>query len=424
MTHFLNFREFLKTLKFHEVKKAISPKFEIAAALNELDGTPVVFKKLNIIGNIFSSPLLLCQSLGLKSFTEWIPKLIEAQNNPGRLIEKGEPEDMQSIKITDLPVLTHYQHDAGPYITSGAVITERGERQNASVHRILIIDENFLVMRIVRRHLYEIFIDAKEHNEDLPLSICIGIPPAMQISAATSIPADQSELNFAAALNGGELDVYHGLPESEIIIRGKLLCDKEVDEGPFADITGKYDIKRTQPLFEIDSVLAKKDFIYHALLPAAKDHIFLMGLPKVPFIYQAVKNAGVAVKNVFLSPEGFGWLKAIVSIEKKSEKDIKKTADAIISAHNSVKYIIITDSDVDIINPTQVENALILNSLFGKNNPIILENVRSSSLDPRAIDEKGSKLIIDATKPLQRDNLSFERGKIPISQKRLKELLS
>ncbi len=424
MTYFLLFREFLQTLKFREVNREISPKFEIAAVLNELDGQPVLFKKLNIVGNIYSSPSLLCQSIGLKSFAEWIPKLIDAQNNPGRLIETGAAKDLHSIKITDLPVLTHYQNDAGPYITSGAVIAERGKRKNASVHRILILDEKQLVMRIVRRHLYDLFTDAKAHGEDLPLSICIGLSPAVQISAATSIPADQFELNFAAALTGGELEVYHGLPESEIIIRGKLLCDKDVDEGPFADITGKYDIQRKQPLFEIDSVMAKKDFIFHALLPAAKDHIFLMGLPKVPFIYQEIKNSGVAVRNVFLSPGGFGWLKAIVAIDKKGEGDIKKIVDAVISAHSSVKSIIITDNDVDITNSTQVENAIILNALFSKTNPLILENVRSSSLDPRAVDERGSKLIIDATKPLQRDNLSFERGKIPVSPKRLKDLLS
>jgi len=419
---FLNFREYLNTLDFKKINKEISPKFEMAAVLKELEGKPVHFTKRNVVGNIYSTPQLLANSIGLNSFNEWIPAFITAKS--GKLIEKGKQPDMKSLKITELPVLTHYEYDAGPYITSGAVIAQREGRKNVSIHRILIIDEKKLVMRIVKRHLYEIFMDAKEHGEDLPISICIGIPPAAQISASTSLPAEYFELEFAAALNGGELDVYNGLPESEIIIQGRLLHDVEVNEGPFVDISGKYDIIRKQPLFEIESVKVKKDYIYHALLPAGNDHIYLMGLPKVPLIYQEVKNSGVSVKNVFLSPGGYGWLKGVISIKKISDKDIKKTIDAIIRAHKSIKYIIITDEDVDVTDPIQVESAVTLNALYGKNNPIIMENVRGSSLDPRAKDDIGSKMIIDATKPLKHEKLSFEKGNIPIPEKRLKELLN
>ncbi|MHA1376827.1 MAG: UbiD family decarboxylase [Candidatus Helarchaeota archaeon] len=418
----MNFREYIKTLNLIEINKEVNPKFEMAAVLKALEGQPVHFTQKNVVGNIYSTPQLLAKSIGLKSFNNWISAFI--QSKPGKLIEKGKQSDMKSIKITELPVLTHYEHDAGPYITSGAVIAQREKRKNMSVHRVLIIDEKTLVMRIVKRHLYEIFMDAKEHDEDLPLSICIGIPPAAQISASTSLPAEYFELNFAAALNGGELLVYDGLPDSEIIIRGKLVHDKEINEGPFADISGKYDIVRKQPLFEIDSVKVKKNYIYHALLPAQNDHIYLMGLPKIPLIYQEIKNAGVDVRNVFLSPGGYGWLKGIISIKKKSEDDIRKVINGVLKAHKSIKYVIITDEDVDITDPIQVESAVTINAQYGKNNPIIMENVRGSSLDPRAKDDIGSKMIIDATKPLRHDKLHFEKGKIPISEKRLKELLS
>ncbi len=420
----MNFREYLKALNFRKITKDVSPKYEMAAILKELEGHPVHFTKMNVVGNIFSTPELLAQSIGLDSFKEWIPRLIEAQANLGKLNEKGPQGDLHPIEITDLPVLTHYEKDAGAYITSGAVIAQRGKRRNASVHRVLIIDKNTLVLRIVRRHLYEMFMDAKERGENLPISICLGIPPAVQISAATSLPADQYELEFAAALIGGKLDVHQGLPESEIIINGQLSCDKEIDEGPFYDIAQKYDKIRKQPVFNIESIRAKKDYIYHALLPAAKDHVFLMGQPKVPFIYKEIKNAGIDVKSVYLSPGGFGWLKAIVSINKKSEEDVKKTSDAVIKAHSSVKYVIITDADVNITDTFEVERAITLNTLYGKNNPMILENVRGSSLDPRAKDDMGSKMIINATKPIKTNMLIFEKGNIPISESRLKELLS
>lgn len=403
------------------IDEKVDLKYEVAAILQKLDGTPVYYPKYRIIGNIYSSIELFANSVGLKDFLEWIPFFLNARHNFGKLVEMKNTPIMKKISIKDLPILTHYEKDAGKYITSAAIVATWEEKTNVSTHRILLLNEAEATLRIVRRHLYTLFADAKDHGEDLPIAVCIGVPPSVQIAAATSLDPLENELKFAAALEGGVLPTIGGLPDSEIIIKGKLLHDKLVEEGPFYDIAEKYDIIRKEPLLQINEILAKENFVYHALLPAGKDHKFLMGLPRIPVIFDEVKKLGVDVKEVFLSSEGFGWLKTIISIKKKSEDDIKKVLEGTIKAHYSTKIIIVVDEDIDVTNYSEVQNAIILRSKFDNNNPIILTNVKGSSLDPRAEGDLGSKMLIDATKPPKFRKESYEQGKIPFDETKFKK---
>ena len=417
----MNFREYIKTLNPIFIEEKTDLKFEVAAILKKLDGTPVYFPTYRLIGNIYSTPDLYASSVGLNNFSEWIPFFIKARYNFGKLVEAKNIPKMKKVSINDLPILTHYEKDAGKYITSDALIATRNRRTNVSTHRILILNKGEATLRIVRRDLYELFIDAKEHGEDLPIDVCIGVPPSVQIAAATSLAPLENELEFAAALQGGELPTIEGLPDSEIIIKGKLLHDKVAEEGPFYDIAEKYDIVRKEPVLQIDEILAKEDFIYHALLPAGMDHKFLMGLPRVPVIYDEVKKLGVDVKKVYLSSEGFGWLKTIISIKKKSKDDIRKVLDGTVKAHYSTKIIIVVDEDIDVTNESELQKAITLNTKFDNNNPIILTDVKGSSLDPRAEGDLGSKMLIDATKPLKFRKESFEQGKIPFDESKFEK---
>ena len=416
------FREFINTLKPIYIEEEFDLKFEIAAILKKLEGNPVYFSKYKMIGNIYSNPDLLSKSIGLKDFSEWIPYFLKARHDFGKLVEHEDFPKMKKISINDLPVLTHYEKDAGKYITSDALIATKNGRTNVSTHRILILNENELTLRIVRRHLYEMFQDSKAHGEDLPVDICIGVPSSVQIAAATSMDPLENELKLAAALEGGQLKVKDGLPESEIIIKGKILHDKFTDEGPFVDITSKYDIVRKEPIFEIDEVLARDDYFYHALLPGGNDHQLLMGMPRVPIIYDEIKKRNVDVQKVYLTPDGFGWLKTIVSINKKNQEDIKKVLDGTIKAHYSTKVILVVDDDVDITNEREIQNSLCLNTRFDENNPIILTDIKGSSLDPRAEGDMGSKILIDLTKPLKYRKDSFQQGKIPFDNSKFENL--
>jgi UbiD family decarboxylase len=418
----LNFRNFIKGLEFVYIDETVDLKYEAAAILRKLEGSPVFFAQYNMVGNLYSTPELFSQSVNLDNFSEWIPFFLQARYNFGKLVPMQNPPDYKRISLSELPVLTHYKKDAGPYITSDALIATRDNQTNVSTHRLLVLNETELTLRIVRRHLYAMFSDAKEHGEDLPVDVCIGIPSSVQIAAATSLDPLDNELEFAAALEGGQLETHEGRPESEIIIKGKLLHDKVADEGPFVDITGKYDIIRQEPVLEIEEVLARSNYFFHALLPAGHDHQVLMGLPRVPVIYDEIKKRGVDVQKVYLNPDGFGWLKTIASIKKQNPADIQKVLEGTVKAHYSTKIIIVVDEDVDVTKDSEVQKAIVLNTRFDEQNPVVLTDVKGSSLDPRAKGDQGSKILIDATKPLSYRRESFEQGSIPFDDGKFEKL--
>jgi UbiD family decarboxylase len=105
----------------------------------------------------------------------------------------------KSADLTELPVLTYYKRDGGPYITSGVIIAKDPETgiRNASIHRMLLLGKDRLTARIVPRHLYTYHKRAEELDEPLELAIAIGMHPATLLATTTSVPINVDELEVA-----------------------------------------------------------------------------------------------------------------------------------------------------------------------------------------------------------------------------------
>ncbi|MHA1506535.1 MAG: UbiD family decarboxylase [Candidatus Asgardarchaeia archaeon] len=429
-------REFLSICeeKYHvkHVKEEVSPKYEITKYLSKYDGNLMIFEKVKgwpnpIISGLVGNKELAKMAINVKSDEELYLKMISASSSPMRpkLTEDAQflDEVKESVDLSKLPILYHFEKDGGPYITSALVYAKDLEEgfQNVSFHRMMVLDKEHLVIRIVPRHLYKIFLRAKKAGRDLPVEIAIGLHPAVLLSASYPAEFKVDESWIANSLLDGKLHVFEmeetgiKIPNhAEIVMEGKILHDSEDEEGPFVDITGTYDIVRRQPVVEIDRIYMRKGALYHALLPSGSEHRILMGLPKEVKIWQYVKNVVPEVKGVNLTPGGCGWLHAVISIRKQSEGDPKNAIMAAFAAHPSLKHCIIVDEDIDIYNPKDVEWA-IATRFQADEDLIIIKNARGSSLDPSS-DQKNlitTKVGIDATIPLNKDPKDFMRAKIP-----------
>jgi UbiD family decarboxylase len=388
----------------------VSPKFEIATLLKRYDGRPTLFENVEgstipVAGNLLSSMDLLCKSLGIRK-EDWIAKLNLAIKNPGPVRDGRGDFEYVAPDLNLLPILTHYPKDQGLYVTSGVVFAQRGGARNMSFHRLSRIGNDRFVGRLVeKRDLHTMYLDAKEHGEDLDVSVGIGNSSGVLVAGATSMERGLFELGIAAALEGG-IEVTKATTNStsypvdtEIVLEGKILHDETATEGPFVDLTNTYDVVREQPVFVIDKIGLRKNAVYHALLPGANEHRLLMGAPRTPTIYQALRAAGIDVQNVYLTEGGSGWLDAVVAIRKKSDQDPGIAIEAAIRGHRSLKKITIVDSDVDVTDPNEVNYAVTMYWEAGKE--VVMKGVKGSSLDPMATsDGIGSKLAIDATRPL------------------------
>ncbi len=313
----------------------------------------------------------------------------------------------EDFSLLDFPFPKYYPGDGGRYITSAIVYAEHNGKRNASFHRMMLLDEYRAAIRLVPRDLYRMHKDAVEHGEELKIAVTIGNEPNMLLAAATSSEQEELRISSAIKLNalGREEEVMR-LPNgilvpynSEIALEGRII-DEYVDEGPFVDITGTYDIVRKQPVVVFEKFYHRGNPIFHLLLSGGYEHYNLMGMPREPTIYRAIKNVGVDVQDVYLTPGGCSWLHAVVKIRKKGEEDGKKAIEGAFKGHGSLKHVVIVDEDIDIHNMQDVEFA-IATRFQGDRDLVIYKKVRGSSLDPSSYGKEHltTKIGIDATAP-------------------------
>jgi UbiD family decarboxylase len=389
-----------------DVKKACSTDMEAAKMaagtdkilfFHNLDGKRAVM-------NLTANRTTLAHALDTGE-RDMVKKLSDATYG-GKVSETGILK-MKKPDLSLLPVLHHFPKDAGKYITSGIVFSKYGGVENASIHRMLVLDRNHVAARLVEgRHTHVMLQAALAKKEKLPVAVAIGTHPAVTFACCTRVP-EGKELSYAAELLGGEIRVKRCsngvlVPDAEIVLEG-FIGPKVTDEGPFVDITGTYDPVRRQPVIEFTGMYTKPDFMYYAILPGGSEHKVLMGCPYEPKIYRAV--AGVTrVKNVVLTRGGCGYLHAVIQIRKSTQGDAKNAIMAAFAAHTSLKHVVVVDEDIDITDPEDIEYA-IATRVRGDQDIMVITGVRGSSLDPCQLDDGTNvKIGVDATMVLGRED--------------------
>ncbi|XRO74615.1 UbiD family decarboxylase [Methanocaldococcus sp. 28A] len=418
-------RDIINKLSPIIIEKA-DKKFGVSRILKKYDGKPVYIKDVNgfeVVGNLCSRETL-SKIFNVKK-EDFIFFMIDSmeKEKEGKLKVNNKLKEKYIIespeKIKEWPIPIYYEKDAGPYITSGVVVVnDKDYGCNLSIHRILVKDNHLVIRMVEQRHLHFLYTKAIKERGYLDVAIIIGVHPAVLLAGSTSADITFDELKFAAALLGGEIEVFelnNGLlvPEAEFIIEGKILPEMD-DEGPFVDITGTYDIVRKQPIIKIERLYRKEKPIFHALLPGGIEHKTLMGMPQEPRILKGVRNTVPTVKNVVLTEGGCCWLHAVVQIEKRTEGDGKNAILAAFSSHPSLKHVVVVDDDINIFDINDVEYA-IATRVQGDKDIIIIPGAKGSSLDPSS-DLKNkltAKVGIDATMSLVKGKEHFERAKIP-----------
>lgn len=398
-----------------EINDELSCEFEVAKVLRQYPKDTVILtnvknSEMPVVSGICNTREKIAKSINCE-VNEITSKIIEASDNPIKVENFTDFSEYNTTEadLSKLPILTHYKRDGGAYITSGVVFARDPETgiQNASIHRMMVLDDKRLAIRIVPRNLYTYFQKAQKLNKDLEIAIAIGMDAAILLASTTSIPIDYNEMDVANAFKNGELTLIKtesGLevPQADIILEGKISVTETTAEGPFVDLTDTYDIIRDQPIITLNKMYIKKDNpCYHAILPAGFEHKLLQGLPQEPRIYKSVKNAVPTVETVALTEGGCCWLHAVISINKQTEGDGKNAIMAALSAHPSLKHAVVVDTDVDVFDPQDVEYA-IATRVKADRDIMIVPNVRGSSLDPVAeSDGTTTKLGVDATKSLK-----------------------
>lgn len=277
------------------IEESLSPRLEIPALLMKLDGKAVLFEKVKgystrVIGGVCGSRKRILKALGIKS-QAFHKHLLRALRNPTPCEVRNGPvkEVVEQLGLRKIPVLTHFKGEPGPTITSGIIYAKspNGAIENVSVHRMRVLDESRMVVRIESPHLLKITQMARDSGiSSINVSISIGLHPALMIAAASPAPFGTCEFEVANTLLNGDLTLTKcehidalAPSDAELVLEGRLHLDEEDIEGPFINISGTWKPEKLQPVIEVLGVMHRENYIYQALLPSSMEHKLLEGMP-------------------------------------------------------------------------------------------------------------------------------------------------
>jgi 2,5-furandicarboxylate decarboxylase 1 len=427
-----------------KIRRDVDAKYELAAVAAKLDGKEAaLFSKVrsskfavasNVCGTAERFYLAIAGERGIaggenvkQAIHSRITESLASLSDPKLLSGEAPYQKNSSKTLADLPIVTHFEKDAGPFITSSVVYARDQEKgnQNSSTHRLLLLDNRHMAIRMVEgRHLHKCFSYAKEHGEDLKVAIAIGVHPAVSIAAAYQASYGVDEMRIANSLLSGNLTLSRvsgsglGVPShAEILLEGRILSDKTHEEW-MVEMLRTYDHKRKQPVFELDRLSFRDNAIYHDILPGYAEHRLLMGLPVEAKIFDYVKNVVPTTQSVHLSDGGSNWLAAVIQIRKRLEGEPKNAIFAAFAAHPSLKSAIVVDEDIEPTSAVEVEYAVTTRCQADRGF-MIIPNVKGSSLDPSSdqVNLLTTKVGIDATATLLKPKERFEIARIPGEEK-------
>ncbi len=343
-------------------------------------------------------------------------------------------DDLDFDLRTLLPAPTNTPEDAGPYVTMGmcyASDPESGE-SDITIHRLCVQSRDELSMWLTPgRHIDAFRQKAEAAGKSLPISISIGVDPAIEMAACfepPTTPLGFDELSIAGALRQRPVELVEcltirerAIAHAEVVIEGELLPGVRVREDQNTD-TGKAmpefpgytgEAKAELPVIKVKAITHRRNPILQTTIGPGEEHVNMAGVPTEASILDMVGRAmpGVLL-NVFAHSAGGGKFLAILQINKARAVDEGRQRQAALlafSAFPELKTVVLVDEDVDIFDSDDVLWAM-QTRYQGDVDTIFIPGVRCHPLDPSqtpefspSIREVGTscKTIFDCTVPFR-----------------------
>ena len=277
-----------------------------------------------------------------------------------------------------VPAPTNTPVDGGPYITMGLAYgtSPDGEVSDVTIHRFSCVDKDKLAMFITpgSRHLGSFFDMYCKRGEDMPISISIGLDPAVYMCCgfeAPTTPLGFNELQIAGALRGRAVELADcvSVPQkcianAEYVLEGYLMHDEVINEDvkgygyAMPEFPGYTGDAKVCPVIRVTAVTTRRHPIMQSCIGPSHEHVSMAGIPTEASIYKMVETAIPGrLLNVHAAPCGGGKFVAILQFKKSSASDEGRQRNAAMlafSAFSELKHVILVDEDVDIFDMSDV----------------------------------------------------------------------
>lgn len=245
-----------------QVDEALSPHFEVPAAVKYIaknTGKVAYFTnvkgfKIPIVANLMGTTRRLALGLGVPE-----EKLIQTYKNRRQtrispiMVSRAPIHQVivdKDIDITRLiPVLTHHEKDAGPYMTTSMTIArdpETGTRV-MGLHRVQIKGKDTVGVFLATPPLSDTLAKADKLGKPLEVAIVSGLDPVTFFTSCLSVEPGIDKLEVAGGFSTKPIQITRCISidlevpaHAEFVLEGYIVPGKREVEGPFGESTGYY----------------------------------------------------------------------------------------------------------------------------------------------------------------------------------------
>jgi 2,5-furandicarboxylate decarboxylase 1 len=303
-----------------------------------------------------------------------------------------------------LPILKHYEKDSAPFITSGIISATDPDTGvvGRGVHRMEYRGGNLLGISLLNPPLTTIHLKYREKKMKMPVSITIGVDPALFLSMAAKASPGRDKLDAAGGLKGEGIKVIPSFDSpTEVPAEGEFLLEGYVDDGkikqdgPLGEISGYYLSLDESPTLVVERLSHGISPIYHALLPTCTEADMYLTFVSRAHIEESAKKLFPLITNLTFVPKTFG--SSLVVNTTSTEKFKTRNMILFLLTFPMIKKVVVVDNDVNPGDLSDVEWAIITRCK-AEEDIFILDRLQGQPIDPTAREIYGvTKIGINAT---------------------------
>ncbi len=298
------------------------------------------------------------------------PVVVPAEDAPCQEVVIRPPFDLRSL----IPAPTNTLLDAGPYFNMGLVRAEDPETgdSDVTIHRLCVQGPDRLSIYFVPgRHIDQFRMKAEKQGRPLPVSVSMGIDPAIYLAACfepPTTPLGFDELSIAGGLRRRPVELVNcvsvaakAMARAEIVLEGEILPGERIREDAqtntgyaMPEFPGYLGVAQPElPVIRVTAVTHRRNPILQTIVGPAEEHTNLVGIPTEASILRLVENSMPGrLRNVYCHSSGGGKYLAILQFQKRQASDEGRQRQAALTAFAAfpeLKHVILVDEDVNIL---------------------------------------------------------------------------
>jgi UbiD family decarboxylase len=335
--------------------------------------------------------------------------------------------------LCELPALTSWPHDGGPFLTLPLVATEHPETKgpNLGMYRMQIHGPSTTGMhwQIGKGGGFH-HAAAEEAGMDLPATVFLGGPPALILAAIAPLPENVPEIVLASLIAGGKLRTCPGpdgrplMADAEIALCGRVAAGVRHPEGPFGDHYGYYSLEHDFPVFEVEFVARRRDAVFPATVvgkPRQED--FFIGdllqellSPLFPLVMPGVRSLWTYGET------GYHALAGAVVRERYRREALVSAFRILGEGQLSLtKFLLVTDQPVDLRDFRATLEHVLARTRF-ETDLYVVSNVSMDTLDYTGPElNQGSKgVLLGLGDPVRELPREFSAATLPTGVRRVR----